>query len=306
MATLAGASSAPANVDRGKLVASTPVETGDLHRRWLDSELDRFSPWGETGVSWQQLQRFAELAIAYDVFVTSPLAQAAPRQRWESFLVSHLQDPAYGEWARSSLDMAWAILLPYLVMRRHGFADSYHDRTLFLSGRAGFPSLLEVVPYRAVDYAYFAERAGLRTTTVPSLDELLGRTFAGQAACRYLVDPDAGYALTHTIFYASEFGQASICDTPLVAAAPIVDTMIVDSCVNQRFDLLAELLICSFVLDGTTSFVRELGMGVLYQTLDGGGSLLPDGSVTERTFDACYHTTLVGMILCASLARLQS
>jgi len=34
--------------------------------------------------------------------------------------------------------------------------------------------------------------------------------------------------------------------------------------------------------------------------------LTPNRDIDERIFDACYHTTLVGLILCATVARARS
>ncbi|HUR23947.1 MAG TPA: hypothetical protein VMZ73_08775 [Acidimicrobiales bacterium] len=283
--------------------AASALHYGALHREWLDGRLDEFTPWSDSELSWTGLQRFAEFAIAYDVLVGSPLFDPGVATRWRSFIATHVGDPAYGEWARGSLQTAWAILLPYLILRRHGFVDPYHDATLSLSRRAGFPTILEVVPYRALDYAYFGTRAGLLDMDQREVQRLLDSTFAGRAHCRFLVDAEAAYGLTHAIFYATEFGQSSLSEDRLPAVNRIIDSMIIDSCIHRRFDLLAELLICSVVVSGTKPFIREIGMEVLYESLDASGSLLPDGSTAARSFPAAYHTTLVGLILCASLAR---
>jgi hypothetical protein len=286
------------------LTAASILRYGALHREWLDRHLEDFTPWNGSDISWTGLQRFAELAIAYDVLIASPLCDPVVSARWQSFIETHVSDPAYGEWARGSLGDAWAILLPYLILRRRGFVDPYHDSTLSLSRRAGFPTVLEVVPYRALDYAYFGTRAGLLDVDQRELQRLLDSTFARRAHCRLLVRPEAAYALTHAIFYATEFGQSPLAEDRLPDVHRIIDSMIIDSCVHRRFDLLAELLICSVVINGTKGFVRDIGIEILYEGLDASGSLLPDGSTTTRSSSACYHTTLVGLILCASLARL--
>ena len=274
---------------------------------WIDSELESLTPWHTDGVtSPASLQRFAELAIAYDVLDDSPLQLPSLAVRWKPFLTSHLADPAFAELARSRLDWAWALLLPYLVMRKRGLISDYHDATLRYSRRAGFPYALEVVPYRALDYEYFAEASGLPAANRDSSVSLLARTFAARASCRYLVDSQSAYALTHAIFYASSFGRTSLSRHTLPNAAKIVDSMIVDCCTRQEFDLLGELLICSIVLPQCRTAVRELGLSLLRTALDDSGCVLPNGRVTEPGFDQCYHPTLVGLILCASLAQLRS
>ena len=184
------------------------------------------------------------------------------------------------------------------------FSD-YHDATLQESHRAGFPRALEVVPYRALDYAYFAHASGLTIPRGDSLETLLERTYAARASCRYLVNDESAYALTHSIFYASSFGQKSVAADRLTNAAPIVDSMIIHCCIHQHYDLLGELLIASWSLARCRAGCRELGIPVFLSTLDASGCLLPNCDTTERTFEACYHTTLVGLILCASLARMK-
>src|SRR4051794_19424449 len=141
---------------------------------WVDRNLDRFTPWhadGETTPS--SLQRFAELAIAYDVVTGSPLPLSSPEDSWHSFILEHVRRPAFAELARSHLDLAWALLLPYLVLRGREDVDDYHDATLLASQRAGFPRALEVVPYRALDYAYFARRSGLSAVGDDQISTLL-------------------------------------------------------------------------------------------------------------------------------------
>ncbi len=279
------------------------AESAALLASWVDRQLGEFTPWHAPGETTpRSLQRFAELAIAYDALEGSPLALSAPAARWRPFIVAQLSDPAFGELARQRLDWAWALLLPYLVMRKRGYVDDYHDATLLLSRRAGFPDALEVVPYRALDYAYFAAASGLGTST-QSAAVLLDRTFAARASCRYLMNRESTYALTHTVFYASSFGRDDVPPSMMPGATALVDSMIVDCCVRKEFDLLGELLICSTVLAGCREHVRDLGRSVFQTALRDSDCILPNGAVRDRTFDDCYHPTLVGLILCACLVR---
>jgi hypothetical protein len=274
---------------------------------WVDRELDNFTPWYEEGVTRpSSLQRFAELAIAYDTLDESALSVPSLEARWNPFINSHLTDPAFGELARSRLDWAWALLLPYLVMRKRGLLNDYHDTTLLHSHRAGFPEALEVVPYRALDYAHFAQASGFEALAANTSDALLSRTFAAKASCRYLVNDESAYALTHSIFYASSFGKNPVPADRLPNAAAIVDSMIIDCCLRKQYDLLGELLTCSVVLQRCKLTIRELGLSVFLTSLDQTGCLLPNDQMDGRSFQNCYHTTLVGLILCASLANLRS
>jgi hypothetical protein len=162
------------------------------------------------------------------------------------------------------------------------------------------------VPYRALDYAYFARESGLTEPGDQTVETLLADTFAANATCRYVVNDDAAYALTHAVFYASSFGQIPVTMDGLATAAPIVDSMIIDCCARRHYDLLGELLISSLVLRECRADVRDLGLSVFFSTLDESGSLQANAQDHERTFDSCYHTTLVGLILCATWARAAS
>lgn len=281
-----------------------PVE---LLVAWVDRELESFTPWaGDGSTRPHTLQRFAELAIACEVLARSPLRVPVVDERWRPFLLRHVNDPAFGELARSRLEWAWALLLPYLILRGGGERNAYHDLTLRESRRAGFPRALEVVPYRALDYAYFARQAGLAEPGDRTVESLLAETFAARATCRYVVNDDSAYALTHAVFYATSFGLRPPMTGDVGTAAPIVDSMIIDCCVRRHYDLLGELLVASQVLAGCSVDVRNLALPVFFSTLDERGCLTPNAEATERTFDACYHTTLVGLILCATLARARS
>jgi len=274
---------------------------------WVDGHLDQFTPWhgdGETTPS--SLQRFAELAIAYDVVTTSPVRLPSPDDLWRPFITQQVSRAEFAELARSHLDMASALLLPYLVLRRHGERNEYHEATLAAAQAASFPSALEVVPYRALDYAYFAQRSGLPAPDELSISALLSATYAARASCAYLVTDESAYALTHTAFYASDFGQTLIQDPQLSSAAAIIDSMIVDCVIRRHYDLLGELLIASTVLPGTRPELREIAVPIFFSTLDDSGSLMPNEVESTRTFDICYHTTMVGLILCASLAKATS
>lgn len=289
---------------RGPQMITAPLPLARRLSDWVSSSIDGFTPWNQEGtINSATLKRFAELCIAYDVIVSSPLSLPSAEACWSAFIRTQVSDPAFGELARSRLDSAWSILLPYLILRRHGFRDDYHEATLAYAVQAGFPSAAEVVPHRMLDIAYFAQRAGYRPPARPTWRGLLNRTFAAQARCRYLVTGDSIYSLTHTVFYCSGFGQALVRGDRLAQAAPIVDSLIIACCAEKDYDLLGELLICSVVLKDCKPLVRDLGLPAFLTTLDDSGCLLANGRMNERTFANCYHTTLVGLILCACLAR---
>ena len=283
------------------------AERARLLFSWVDDHLAQFTPWqseGETTPS--SLQRFAELAIAYDVVTTAPVRWPSPEDRWRPFITQQVSRPEFAELARSHLDLASALLLPYLVLRRRGEVNTYHEETLSAAQAASFPHALEVVPYRALDYAYFALRSGLATPDDVSVSDLLSATYAARASCASVVSDESAYALTHAVFYASDFGQTRIDEPQLSNAAPIIDSMIVDCVIRRHYDLLGELLIASIVVPGTRPELRDIGTPIFFSTLDGSGSLMPNDSASARTFDTCYHTTMVGLILCASLAKAAS
>ena len=274
---------------------------------WIDDHLAQFTPWQSDGdTTPSSLQRFAELAIAYDVVTASPLQERSPEDRWRPFITQQVNRPEFAELARSHLDLAWALLLPYLVLRRHGERHEYHEATLSAARMASFPAALEVVPYRSLDYAYFALRSGLLTSDDANVSDLLSATYAARASCAYVVSDDSAYALTHAVFYAGDFGQTRIEAPQLSRAAPIIDSMIVDCVIRRHYDLLGELLIASIVVPGTRPELRDIATPVFFSTLDEFGSLLPNDVETTRTFDICYHTTMVGLILCASSAKAAS
>ncbi|MEU5217335.1 hypothetical protein AB0G79_14200 [Streptomyces sp. NPDC020807] len=284
-----------------------PVGLAATLAGWVDRELEEFTPWAGPGVTTSRsLQRFAELAILYDVLDRSPLDFAVLEDHWRPFLERHLADPAFGQLARTRLPWAWALLVPYLILRRRGLRSVYHEATLAHATRAGFPYAAEVVPYRVLDQAYFARASGSADVPQAVFDELLGRTFAARSACRLLLDREATYALTHALLYASAFGQEPVPRDALPNVAAIVDSMTIDCAVHEEYDMLGELLTCGAVVEGCRPEVRALALPVFLQSLDDTGSLMPNGRETERSFAACYHTTIVGLILCASLTRMTS
>ncbi|AQT72958.1 MULTISPECIES: DUF6895 family protein [Streptomyces] len=284
-----------------------PIDLAATLAGWVDRELEQFTPWIKPGVTTSKsLQRFAELAILYDVLDRSPLDFDVLNDRWRPFLEQHLADPAFGQLARTRLEWAWDLLLPYLILRQRGLRSDYHEATLAHATKAGFPHAAEVIPYRKLDHAYFARATGTVDVPQAAFDELLGRTFAARSACRLLLDREATYALTHALLYAGAFGQERVPRDALPNVAAIVDSMTIDCAVQEEYDMLGELLTCGLVLEDCRPDVRALALPIFLQSLDATGSLMPNGRETERSFAACYHTTLVGLILCASLTRMTS
>ncbi|HEY3684171.1 MAG TPA: hypothetical protein VGL93_14075 [Streptosporangiaceae bacterium] len=123
-----------------------------------------------------------------------------------------------------------------------------------------------------------------------------------------VAEPDV-YALTHAIFFASDFATEPIPDlTPQGNAA--VNALLGVHAVSGYRDLAAELILCRRALGRPENDLDRLGRACLARAQLASGAVpgprfdaaeaaaLPPGDRDAYAFDRCYHTTLA-TIVCA-------
>ncbi|HVO78754.1 MAG TPA: hypothetical protein VMT39_01925 [Candidatus Bathyarchaeia archaeon] len=214
---------------------------------------------------------------------------------------------------------AYAILLPYLTLRPTGYRSSFHEESLRLAWASGFLFAVEVVPHRVLDREYFLWKAGLRDSE-PCWSTLYANTALAAAKDALHIDREAAYAITHTLFYLSDWGRRvpPFEEEEYARVTSILDCLVVHYWRLHHWDLLGELLVNRLALlapwsplatGASTAFLNAWrpegcvpGEGLEIEGLE----KAPRSEHESIIFRECYHTTLVGVFYCVSTLQSRS
>jgi uncharacterized protein DUF6895 len=288
--------------------------------RWLSGNLDRFSPIDKTGGA-PEITPFAELAILFERLHSSKYAPFAERlglsghlPRWGRFIARQLNDRAYAELPRRMPAGSYNLLLPYLMLRATGYRRAFHEESLRRMTERGDGRFIELVPYRIVDREYFLWRAGVAAEE-PDWARLYAETLLARIPNALHVDKEGTYAITHTLFYLTDWGRRPPPFDPeeLDRVSHIVDCLAVHYWRMRHWDLLGELLLARAGLGpGESRLLSEACAAFL-------GAWRPEGYVlgegvevpglrespqtahAQIIFGECYHTTLVAILFCIAV-----
>ena len=310
--------SAPSETARGLCTFELHADRG---LRWLNRNLDRFSPIDRFGGA-PSITPFAELAVLVERAQSLCAGACAaelnlPRlvRKWRAFLIRHCNDRAYAELPRRMPSGAFPLLLPYLLLRATGYRNAFHEETIHRMTDGDYDAFTELTPYRVMDREYFLWRAGLRGE--PDWPQTYAGTLLARVPNAVHIDKEAAYAITHTLFYLSDWGRCA----PRLRAAEIdrvtniVDCLIVHFWRVRHWDLLGELLLARACLPGWEPRLAAEASAAFLGAWRSEGYMLPEGNDIPALagardfehetiiFQECYHTTLVGILYC--LAKLE-
>lgn len=196
-----------------------------------------------------------------------------------------------------------------LVLEHFGLATAQESAAV----RSGFGSQYvdssEHVPFRLLDRRWVRE---LATGIEEPLDEAVRLSGACRATNPIYMSREDGYAITHTVMYATNFGQR-VAPAALLGQRlwDTIDAAIAWCLGSGDFDLLAELLLSQIYLQQRLSAYGRIAWRQCRSTWDDMG-FLPSPSLSAETFTMCadetarrqyafhnmYHTILVSGLLC--------
>ena len=286
---------------------------------WLSRNLHQFAPLEKSDSS-PRIQPFAELAILYERLRSTGNGSLAtqlelPRhlRRWRRFLLDRCEDRAYAELGRRVPSYAFALLLPYLNLRTTGYRSVFHEETLRIAWARGFLFAAEVVPHRVLDREYFLWKSGILRRE-PDWLKLYANTALAALPDALYVDRETTYAITHTLFYLSDWGRRPppFDETEVARVTQILDCLMVHYWRLRHWDLLGELLVnrvsmqaqgSRLTTDAAAAFLNAWrpdgcipGEGLEIEGLD----KAPPSERGPIIFRGCYHSTLVGVLYCVS------
>ncbi|KOG42476.1 DUF6895 family protein [Streptomyces resistomycificus] len=183
----------------------------------------------------------------------------------------------------------------YLPFRELGYSQPELERAARLNHRLLGYAAFEMTPVRRLGLSAFQRRFGLPPQ--PPEAELVGRTWLGRTPEPWTVEGHIAYAITHTVFHLTDWGERPEGLPPPVAdyLATWLPVWLDDWLDLQRWDLLGELLVVDACLPRPTLDERAWEGFAAAQRSDGAMPALrtmPRGE-PEEVFDVIYHPTLV-------------
>ncbi|WP_041522015.1 DUF6895 family protein [Gilvimarinus agarilyticus] len=283
---------------------------GILPVLWLDQHIDLFFPPLDTATfDSNLLQRTGELAILYRSLWVSNLGPTDLMRNWKGKFFDYLNSNELIEVARKTPERSWAWLMPYFIFKDiHGMNIEEHERTLRYARSRGYPEVSEVVPYRRMDQLYFLS---LSTENELDISSLIEPTSIGHCTNLLSINRETAYSITHTLFYANDFGLKVMKDEHPAKrfCETIIESLLAEYTNNKDWDVLGELLIVANSIQGFNSCTFEFYRTVFQAQMSPLGytppsektaQVISDNLSREEFFGALYHTTLVSALLSCS------
>ena len=279
---------------------------------WFIENLELFDPFREAGKFDQYYAKpLLELSLTCMLYVRSRHQGKDHRINEIALFVDRIwRRPEY--WQRLVRFPETLLLygMTSIALRRCGLGNSCDAELMARVLEEGYASAVEVVPYRALDFRYMID-CGEYNLTFPTYSEIYNGTLLSKNPTPlYLTDEDV-YAVTHTLFYISDFGARApeaIPQEQLPAAKRLVALLLGVYVRSKNWDLVAELLISCQCLDWRPGFVFDTAWEDL-MTAQRADGVVPGpyfsaekmqklSGIEQRVYDLKqnYHTTLVSAL----------
>ncbi|MFE1171035.1 DUF6895 family protein [Streptomyces sp. NPDC058773] len=196
----------------------------------------------------------------------------------------------------------------YAALRLCGREDPEFRQLITQAAAGGYAAVFERIPYRQLDLLHTLELCGV-PHALPAVDEVLPFTLLcnGPNVLK-LTDRDI-YALTHTLFYATDFGLREPRwpqGFDPGAAVELLEALLVLTLGQENADLVGELLCCLLCLGVRDSGEARRAWEFLSATQEADGRVngppgvvhpgLADGDDAYRHWATGYHTTIVAAL----------
>jgi hypothetical protein len=183
-----------------------------------------------------------------------------------------------------------------------GFEDA-----LFQLRRARYPAGLEMTPFRDLELQYMMWKAGV-IRRQPGCGSVFRRTTLHRSRNPIYFSLADVYSVTHTLFYVTGFAgpPARLSGLDREKAVHMVEALVVHYWRKQDWDVTSELLLNMVALDRFDTVLFKEAFNAVMDAWRSDGTLPgpafePQATITRKEiFDGCYHTTLVGLLLCTA------
>lgn len=275
---------------------------------WLAEHRDRFIPTSSGSTASEIFARKAFVELALFVGLSARAQTSVPAAAYGELLncvTSVASRASYKELAARDR-RAFLLYAPTCgALRLAGCDDPEFRWTVEAIAGGRCAAAFEHLPFRHLDLLHTLDTAGIEHTLPRAEDVLPFTTLLADPSTIEIRESDA-YAITHTVFYASDFGTKNptwpaSCNSARVVA--LLDALLMLYRVRGNSDLVAEL-ICSHACLGVHG-TRGLASAWEYlsdlQYPDGRvpgppGIVAPEdagGETDSQEWQSSYHTTLV-------------
>jgi hypothetical protein len=300
--------------DRQKLIRiSLPVpdqQAQECLRRglnWIVQHLDLVVP--DDLYEPDQIKETAELSILYGSLTTWSISGCdVALSSIQNHLLDFLSNPKVAEWVRKLPAFYSPYVVAYLPLRSVGLRIASFEQVLKPLHRAGYPHLLETTPYRELELQYLVWKAGIDPRP-PVCGPVYRRTALGRCRNPIYFSTEEVYSVTHTVIYLTDFAQniRSLGEGQKLGPREIVATLLLHCRRKQDWDLSSELLLNMVGLGAIDTPLFAACLQAVLEAWRSDGALpgpgfpsLPPDPTRRQFFQRCYHTTLVGSLLCGA------
>ncbi|MDF3291547.1 DUF6895 family protein [Streptomyces silvisoli] len=196
----------------------------------------------------------------------------------------------------------------YAALRLCGREDPQFRRAIEQVAAGGYATVFERIPYRQLDLLHTLQLCDIEHS-LPALDDVLPFTLlCNSPNVIKLTDRDI-YAITHTIFYATDFGLRVPrwpCGFDPGEAVELLEALLVLTRVRGNADLVGELLCCLRCLGVRDSEEADRAWDFLASVQEVDGRVdgprgvvhpkLADGDEEYQCWATGYHTTIVAAL----------
>lgn len=257
---------------------------------------------------------FARKALLETAFLVGLRARLDPAPLEDDYaaLLDTIEDIAARPSYRELIARDEAALLlyagTYAALRLCGREDPEFRTVIQQAAAGGYAAVFERIPYRQLDLLHTLELCGI-PHTLPSMADVLPFTLLHNSPnALKLADRDI-YALTHTIFYATDFGLRRPHGPRSFdpgAAVELLEALLVLTRSQGNADLVGELLCCLLCLGVRDSEEAGRAWEFLLSVQEADGRVngpegvvhpgLTDGDDAYRHWATAYHTTIVAAL----------
>ncbi|WP_316752510.1 DUF6895 family protein [Streptomyces herbicida] len=213
--------------------------------------------------------------------------------------------PSYREMVAQDEEALLLYAGTYAALRLCGREDLEFRRIIQQAAAGGYAAAFERVPYRQLDLLHTLYLCGIEHD-LPAIDAVLPFTLLCQNPnVLKLADRDI-YAVTHTIFYATDFGRRTPVwpgDYSSGSAVELLEALLILAEARTNADLVGELLCCLYCLGVNDSDAADRAWAFLESVQEDNGRVngpegiihpgIDKGNEDFRHWAEGYHTTIV-------------
>lgn len=216
--------------------------------------------------------------------------------------------PSYRELVRRDRRALLLYAGTYAALRLCGREDEDLRHALVATVDGRYATSFERVPYRHLDLLHTLELAGI-ASPAPDYAQVLPMTLLVADPNVWELSVSDLYAITHAVFYVTDFGQREVAWPAGTTTAGVADLLLACLAVaraREDADLVGELLMCLTCVRAPESAFERSARAWLRSWQEPDGRLEgPPGVIPRRLTEAdadwgswatAYHTTIVGAL----------